>query len=170
MKFTRAKRVARNVRKTRKGRKGRKVRRHRGGAGTVVVNAIVPSLATDAIKVPTTLPAGITALTGGTSKVSMTVDQTFGKLSNLKVVAIKNGVESPSGNSLTFTAKSPSGTPITAPRFGAGAYTFLSPVAVGSIEVANITNSVFGAGAIGAPVVGAAVETSPNLKITMTFV
>jgi hypothetical protein len=165
MKFTRAKRVARNVRKT---RKGRKVRRHRGGAGTVVVNAIVPS-ATEPIKVPTTLPAGITALTGAAAKVNMTVDPAFGKLSSLKVVAIKNGVESPSGNSLTFFAKSPSGPQITAPRFGAGAYTFASPVAVSSIEVANITNSSFAAGAIGAPVVGAAVETSPNLKITMTF-
>lgn len=169
MKFTRAKRVTRNVRKTRKGRKGRKVRRHHGGAGTVVVNAIVPS-ATEPIKVPTTLPAGITAVTGATAKVNMTVDPAFGKLSNLKVVAIKNGVESPSGSSLTFTAKSPSGTPIMAPRFGAGAYTFASPVAVGSIEVANITSSGFAAGAIAAPVVGAAVETSPNLKITMTFV
>lgn len=168
MKFTRAKRVARNLRKTRKGRKGRKIRRHRGGAGTIVVNAIVPS-ATAAIQVPTTLPAGITALTGGTAKVNMTVDPTFGKLSSLKVVAIKNGVESPA-TALNFTAKSPTGTAIMAPRIASGVYAFASPAAVASIEVANITNSSFAAGAVGAPVVGATVETSPNLKITMTFV
>jgi hypothetical protein len=155
------------MRMANKSRKMRMARRQRGGAGTVVVNAILNG--TNPIQVSSVLPAGITALTGSAAKVNMTVDPAFGKLSSVKVTGIKAGVESPAV-SLNFTAKSPTGSAIMAPRIASGIYNFTTPASVASIEIANITNSSFAAGALGAPVLGATADTQPNIKITITFV